>query len=103
MVTQCAERVNVSGVLHIDLRDVEPDRARHRLACLPRLPSGVRVVVNIGTLAVNVPAVVAMQAEGRRLSYEIWGSDYAVPRWIEALRGDPYVSEGVLTDGPAGT
>lgn len=77
--------MSLTGRVFIDLRDVPPDRAHRRVACLPTTPTGVRVVLLVGPLAVNPHVARLVHEHLYRLEIEVWGESYAVPRWLDAL------------------
>ena len=41
----------LTGSVVFDLTDAKPDRMRHRVAALPDVPTGARVVLRVGALA----------------------------------------------------
>jgi hypothetical protein len=76
----------LSGRVQLDLRKVEPDRARSRLSCLATLPDGVRVEILVGALAANMPACRVLADEAVRLDIDIVGESRAVQFWLEFCR-----------------
>jgi len=94
----------ITGTLLVDLRDVDPDRARHRFGQLHLAPDGARVIVIVGALAVNgtvvsylhEPELHRATTPVQRLDFEIQGEPHAVRRWVEAVRFGG-VLPGVLT------
>lgn len=80
----------LSGRVLVDLRKVEPDRARHRVTVLATLPDGVRVDVVVGSLGANLDVVRLLTEQTDRLDIDILGEPYAVETWIKYIR-DPDV------------
>ena len=86
----------VSAAVLIDLRDLDPNRARLRFG-LHAVPDNARVVVVVGSLFVNVPVIDVMRREGNRIRWEIQGEPYAVQQWCDALRAaSPLDAVGVF-------
>ncbi len=79
--------MTVTGTVYLDLREVAPDRQRRRVAVLAAAPDGARVVV-VGSLAVQPDAARMLKEQSARLRLDIHGEEYAVRRWLDALRGD---------------
>jgi hypothetical protein len=78
----------LTGTVVYDLTDVSPERMRNRVASLPEVPSGARVVVLVGALAPE-PAVVRELARHQpRLMVDVHGTAHGVRRWLTAIR-DP--------------
>jgi len=80
--------VTVTGTVYLDLRDVAADRQRRRVAVLAAAPDGARVVILVGSLAVQPDAARLLKEQSARLRLDIHGEEYAVRRWLDALRGD---------------
>jgi hypothetical protein len=76
----------LTGSPTYDLTDAEPHRMRNRLASLPDVPSGARVVVRVGALAPEPTAVRVLALHERRLHVDLQGTPFAVRRWLEAIR-----------------
>ena len=75
------------GTVTIDLTDSTPERFRNRLACLPEIPSGARLVIRVGPLKVEPEAARLIALHERRLLVDIEGSTpFAVRRWVDAVR-----------------
>lgn len=64
------------------------DNMRHRVACLPDVPSGARVVIRVGALAVDPATVRVLALHERRLHLDIQGTPRAVRLWLEAVRSN---------------
>lgn len=64
----------------------KPENMRHRVACLPDVPSGARVVVRVGALAPEPDVVRVLAAHERRLHLDLQGTPAAVRRWLDAVR-----------------
>jgi hypothetical protein len=80
--------MTVSGTVRLDLTDVPSQKQRHRVAALGEAPTGCRVVVIVGPLAVNPDAARIIRDHAHRLHLDVQGEPYAVRRWVEALRSD---------------
>lgn len=76
----------LSGRVQIDLRKIDPDRMRLRLACLGSLPDGVRVEILVGALAVEPNAARVLADDSERLDIDIVGEPFAVQHWLEFVR-----------------
>ena len=86
--------MTVTGTVYLDLREVAPDRQRRRVAVLAAVPDGARVVVVVGPLAVQPDAVWLLRGQSHRLHLDIHGEEYAVRRWLDALRTDDILMLG---------
>jgi hypothetical protein len=71
-----------------DLTDAPAERMRNRVASLPDVPSGARVLVQVGALAPEPTVVRVLALHERRLHIDIQGTPFAVRRWLEAIRGE---------------
>jgi hypothetical protein len=78
----------LTGSPTYDLADAPADRMRNRLASLPDVPSGARVVVRVGALAPEPTAVRVLALHERRLQVDIEGTPFAVRRWLDAIRSE---------------
>jgi hypothetical protein len=77
----------LTATVFVDLTDdAEPDSMRHRVACLPDVPSGARVVVRVGALTIEPEVVRVLALHQRRLLLDVQGTPFAVRRWLEAVR-----------------
>ena len=63
----------------------KPENMRHRVACLPDVPSGARVVIRVGALAPEPAVVRVLAIHERRLHLDIQGTPSAVRRWLDAI------------------
>lgn len=82
----------LTGVVVVDLTAAAaPERMRHRLACLPDVPAGVRVLVNVGALAPEPTAARVLREHAPRLGIEIQGTPFAVRRWLAAVREEAMI------------
>jgi len=78
--------VTLVGTVRLDLTDVKPERMRNRLACLPEIPTGARVVIVVGPLKVEPEAARLIALHERRLMIDVEGMPAAVRRWLTAVR-----------------
>lgn len=69
-----------------DLTDAQPDRMRNRLASLPDVPTGARVVVRVGALAPEPSVARVLHLHERRLHLDLQGTPRAVRLWLDAVR-----------------
>jgi hypothetical protein len=76
----------ITGSVSVELRDAAPEVAHRRVACLPMVPTGVRVIVEVGALAPNPHVVRLLREHVDRLHIDIHGTEHAVRRWVAALR-----------------
>lgn len=59
---------------------------RHRVASLPDVPTGARVVVHVGALAPEPTVIRVLALHENRLHIDIQGTPFAVRGWLDALR-----------------
>jgi hypothetical protein len=78
--------VVITGSVSIDLRDAPPDVAHRRVACLPMVPTGVRVLLDVGALAPNPHVVRLVREHSDRLLVDVRGTEHAVRGWVAALQ-----------------
>lgn len=76
----------LTGTVVLDLTGAKPERMRDRVAGLPTVPSGARVVVRVGALAPEPSVVRVLALHERRLHVDVQGTPHAVSRWVQALR-----------------
>ena len=76
----------ITGAVAIDLRDAPPETAHHRVACLPRVPTRVRVLLDVGALAPNPVVVRLVREHSDRLHVDVRGTEHAVRGWVQALQ-----------------
>lgn len=86
----------ISGSVKCDLTAVHEDRMRHRLyAVLSDTPTGARLVLHVGALIVDPPALDLLLQHTDRLSVDVQGEARAVRTWVAALRtGDVMAASG---------
>ena len=76
----------LSGTVVYDLTDARRDSMRHRVASLPEVPAGARVVVVVGALAPEPDVVTLLAAHEGRLMLDVHGTPRAVRLWLDSLR-----------------
>ena len=76
----------ITGTVVIDLTDAKRDRMRNRAWAAAQAPTGARVVLNVGALAVEPEALCLLQEHADRLTIDVHGTPFAVQRWVHALR-----------------
>jgi hypothetical protein len=76
----------LSGSPTYDLTDSTVERMRHRVASLPDVPTGARVVVHVGALAPEPTVTRILALHERRLHVDVQGTPFAVRRWLDAIR-----------------
>lgn len=76
----------LTGTVTYDLTDVPAERMRNRLASLPEVPTGARVVIRVGALAPEPEAVRFVTLHEPRLHMDVHGTPRGVRLWLEALR-----------------
>ncbi len=87
--------MSVTGTVRVDLTDVPRERQRHRAAALGGAPTGARVVLLVGALAVEPDAVRVVRDHADRLHVDVQGTVAAVQRWVGAIRtGDMLPLDG---------
>ncbi len=85
----------ITGTVRLDLTPVPVDRQRHRVAAAAMAPTGARVVLVVGALAVNWPALVLLREHLDRLDIDVQGEPHAVQEWVTGLRtGDLMAGAG---------
>jgi hypothetical protein len=85
----------ITGSVVIDIRDTAPEVARRCVGALHMIPTGVRVIVQVGKSAPH-PAVARLLAEHEpRLLIDVHGDERAVRAWVSSLRtGDSMLGMG---------
>lgn len=78
----------LTGTAVYELADAKPERMRNRLASVPDVPSGARIVVCVGALAPEPDAVRVLALHERRLQIDVHGTPAAVRRWVDAIRSN---------------
>lgn len=76
----------LTGTVVYDLTDAKPERMRNRVASLPDVPTGARVVIKVGALAPEPEAVRAIALHERRVCLDVQGTPRGVRLWLEAIR-----------------
>lgn len=77
----------LTATVTIDLTTAsKPENMRHRVACLPDVPSGARVVIQVGALAVDPATVRVLALHERRLHLDVHGTPRSVRLWLAAVR-----------------
>ncbi len=76
----------LTGTVVFDLTDAKSDRMRHRVAGLPEVPTGARVVLRVGALAPEPEVIRVVASHEQRLHVDVQGTPHAVSRWLRALR-----------------
>jgi hypothetical protein len=84
----------LAGCVLLDFRDLDERAAKRRCAILRTIPTGARLVVVVGSLAPMYEATYLLAEHVSRLQIELWGEPYAVPQWLEALRGGGILAVG---------
>jgi hypothetical protein len=83
----------VTGAILVDLTVVDPKVAYRRVAGLHMIPTGARLELVVGPLAVNPRVVRLVRTQLPRLSVRVLGEPYAVGRWVRALRDGDVLSD----------
>lgn len=76
----------LTGSVVFDLTNAKSDRLRNRVAGLPDVPTGARVVLRVGALAPEPDVVRVVALHEQRLHVDVQGTPHAVARWLKALR-----------------
>lgn len=76
----------LTATVVFDLTDAKPERMRNRVAGLPDVPSGARVILRVGALAPEPEVVRVVALHERRLQVDVQGTPHAVRGWLQALR-----------------
>lgn len=76
----------ITGCVLCDLRDLKPAAARRRMAVLPTIPTGAKVVLVVGALAPMPEITPLLHEHIDRLCIDVLGEPWIVPRWLDALR-----------------
>lgn len=78
----------LTGTVVVDLTQSPTERMRHRVACLPEVPTGARVVIHVGALAPEPSVVRVLGVHQNRLHLDVQGMPHAVRRWLDAVRSN---------------
>lgn len=76
----------ITGSVAVSIADATPATAHLRVACLPMVPTGVRVLLHGGALAPNPVVVRLVREHSDRLHVDVRGTEHAVRRWVQALQ-----------------
>lgn len=76
----------LTATVVFDLNGAKSGQMRNRVAALPDVPSGARVILRVGALAPEPDVVRVVALHERRLQIDVQGTPHAVRRWLDALR-----------------
>lgn len=76
----------LTGTVTISLVDAKRENMRHRVTALANVPTGARVSLDVGALAVEPEVVRAIALHERRLQIDVHGTPRGVSQWLEAMR-----------------
>jgi hypothetical protein len=83
----------ITGSVAIDLRKAKPESMHRRVACLPMIPTGVRVLLDVGALKPDPHVVRLIREHSDRLHVDVRGTERAVRLWVAALRTGDVLSD----------
>ena len=78
----------LTGSAAYTLADAKPEQMRARLSSVPDVPSGARIIVNVGALAPEPDAIRVLALHERRLQVDVHGTPRAVRLWVDAIRSN---------------
>ena len=76
----------ITGSVRIDATAVAQDQLRRRVAAVETAPDGALVILIVGNLLVDWPALCLLREQVDRLHFDVQGEVVAVERWVRALR-----------------
>jgi hypothetical protein len=76
----------ITGSVSINLAAAKPETWRNRVAGLPQIPDGVRVLLDVGALKPDPVVVRLIREHSDRLHVDVRGTEHAVRGWVAALQ-----------------
>jgi hypothetical protein len=76
----------ITGSVSIDIRGAPPGTAHQLVGGLPLVPSGVRVLLDVGALPPDSHLVRLIREHSTRLHVDVRGDQHVVGAWVCALQ-----------------